>query len=65
MQWVSLEKQKPANGELVIIKSDFGVGVGVYDSAWRSFSSFRLKGSTQYSEIKVTHWMRIPDYPAA
>ncbi|ECD5833255.1 hypothetical protein E1664_19215 [Salmonella enterica subsp. enterica serovar Newport] len=63
MQWMSSEKSKPADGELVIIKSDYGVGVGVYDSTWKSFSPFRLKGNTQYSEVKVTHWMRIPDYP--
>jgi hypothetical protein len=61
MNWVDADKQKPDDGETVIIHMQGGeVWTGFLDGdVWRNVSGARIL----YSEEPVLHWMPLPNPP--
>ncbi|WP_421506102.1 DUF551 domain-containing protein [Erwinia rhapontici] len=63
MKWISVGDALPIPGLYrVIVATDKGVGSGNYNP-YNGFQAVILNGSTQYSDLNVTHWMKFPEAP--
>lgn len=65
MKWISIDENLPKTVrqfERFIVATDKGVGVAVYDKIC-GFNNVTLSGGTQYSQLKVSHWMPLPEHP--
>ncbi|NQS80542.1 DUF551 domain-containing protein [Pantoea agglomerans] len=65
MKWISIDENLPKTVrqfERFIVATDKGVGVAVYDNIC-GFNNVTLSGGTQYSQLKVSHWMPLPEHP--
>lgn len=65
MKWISVDEKLPQTTgqfDLVLVATDKGVGFATYDGL-REFSRVTVTGNKQYSSLKVTHWMPLPDSP--
>ncbi|MEL4885725.1 DUF551 domain-containing protein [Pectobacterium betavasculorum] len=63
MKWISVDDSLPNPGLYrVIVATDKGIGSASYNP-YNGFQAVTLNGSTQYSHLNVTHWMKFPEAP--
>ncbi|AVN33530.1 MULTISPECIES: DUF551 domain-containing protein [Serratia] len=63
MKWISVGEKLPEAGLYrVIVATDKGVGSANFNPI-NGFQAVTLNGSTQYSNLTVSHWMPFPDAP--
>lgn len=61
MNWIDIYAEKPADGQVVAIFTDDGVGSRKYDAAFSNFTHILMPGNTVFRQYRVTHWLPLPD----
>ncbi|ADU72192.1 phage protein [Pantoea sp. At-9b] len=61
MDWIDYAAEKPADGQVVAICTDEGVGSGKYDAAFANFTHILMPGNAVFRQYRVTHWLPLPD----
>ena len=61
MNWIDYELEKPADGQVVAICTDEGVGSGKYEAAFNNFTHILMPGDATFRQYRVSHWFPLPD----
>lgn len=55
MNWIDYEVEKPADGQVVAICTDEGVGSGKYEASFENFTQILMPGDATFRQYRVSH----------
>ncbi|MBU4682733.1 DUF551 domain-containing protein [Cedecea davisae] len=62
MSWISIDDELPKTAELVLISTQYGVGVAHYNPL-NGWGPLIVNFFHQHGDTSVTHWMPLPEPP--